>query len=285
MTRVVGSSPRSSTAAITGHRAPHPFLVDRIFEIVDPADMVDRRMVRPGRRIELDRQRHPLRRIEIVEPFRDRERRMRAGVGHEQHPGFVLLRPFPVQPVDGMLRDIAVVVLIVRLADAGAAVHLARAGTRRHAVFGRAQEADQRPLPLHDMHRDDLFGEAVIILAGAEMQLADRRHRRAAVAHPVMPGRIAPVIGERVVPIAGLMRVAPGRQRRPRRAAQRAAAIGVVEAHAALRDAVENRCLHDRVSVGADEIARVVVGQEEDQVRGFGHFKTSGAYSSTRRGK
>jgi hypothetical protein len=58
-----------------------------------------------------------------------------------------------------------------------------------------------------DVHGDDLFGKAVVVLGGAIMQLADRHYTMAGRARPVMPAFHRSVVGIGVVPKADLMHV------------------------------------------------------------------------------
>ncbi len=57
------------------------------------------------------------------------------------------------------------------------------------------------------MHPNLLFGEAIVVVLAAEVQLADRDHVVAALPQQVMPARHAPVVGHGVVPRADLVHI------------------------------------------------------------------------------
>ena len=87
------------------------------------------------------------------------------------------------------------------------------------------------------------------------MQLADGGHLVPRIADPVMPGRDAAVIGERVVPIAGLMRMCAGGNGGTGRTAKGTGAIGVLEPDTAFGDAVDGRRFDHGMPGGAHKTA------------------------------
>ena len=69
-----------------------------------------------------------------------------------------------------------------------------------------------------------------------------------------------------VVPIADLVDVAPRRQARPGRHADRAVGIGLIEARAAGGQIVKNRSPHDGVAVTVRDLLSVLVRKNEQQI-------------------
>ncbi len=155
--------------------------------------------------------------VEIIEFLRCPQRKMRADKRHKGRP-----RPFGISPcgdpVGGGGGDGEVIVSVA--AASGAAV----GGKFRRRVIGRRIFAQQGRHPADaadDMHRQNLLAEPVVILAAAEMQLADRHHLVPGIAHPVHPCGGRPVIGGGAVPEPGAVDMVAAGQRRTCRNAHR----------------------------------------------------------------
>ncbi len=228
-------------------------------------------MRRPLVRAEERRQRHGARGVGVEQRLRHGERRMRAHVRDEERPRPVALRRAALQPVDREPRDLAVVLLVVALARVRLLeVETPLAGVHRLLVRPAEQHA-HAALAVQDVHRRELFAEAVVVVARAEVELADRHHVGARVAEPMHPAPAPAVVHDRVVPVTGLEREAAGRDRRARRAAERARGVRVRPARAGGRDAVDRRRADDRIAVAAGRAAGVIVREEEEPVRRAGH--------------
>ena len=148
--------------------------------------------------------------VEVVELLRGRQRKMRADQRDERGPW-----PFGIAPCGNPVGrsggDRKVVVGIA--AGARATV----GGKLRRRAIGRRVLAQQggHPADTADhMHRQDFLAEAVVILAAAEMQLADRHHVVAGIAYPVHPACRRSVIGGGAVPEAGAVHMVAAGQRR-----------------------------------------------------------------------
>ena len=85
-------------------------------------------------------------------------------------------------------------------------------------------------------------------------------------ADPVVLGWAGAIIGECIVPIAGLMRVAPGRDGSAGGTAQRACAIGIGESRTILRDSVEIGRVYRWMPQASQKGAGMVVGDKQDGV-------------------
>ena len=125
------------------------------------------------------------------------------------------------------------------------------------------------------MHGLDFLGKTVVVFFGAIVQLAHRRHCMPLLTQAVVPCGHTPVIGNGIVPEAGLMRIAPSGNGRARRAAQRAGAVSVFKTHAACGDAVDVGCFHIRVAITTADGAIVVITLKKNKISGLGHFTPS----------
>ena len=143
------------------------------------------------------------------------------------------------EPRDRLVCDPTVVDLVFGLAGHGILVDRAVKLTARNAVLSCPKKRGQCPFGLDDMHGVDFFGEAVIVVAGSEMQLADGGDFVSDLARPMMPGGHPSVIGESIVPIPGLMRIPASRDSGSGRATQRTGAVGVREPDPAPRNSVQ----------------------------------------------
>ena len=214
-----------------------------------------------------------------VEPLRRRgERKMRAHERHEQHPRAVTpLRRLLVQPDLRARRDVAVVHGVGRLAGAGAPGHLVAALALRDVLADQALDVADA---VDDVHRHDLFGEAVVVArTAAEMQLADRDDAMPGVAQRVVPARDRAFVAVGVVPVADVVHVAADGERRPRRHADRARRVRRREARAARGKRVEVGRGDERMAGGPEKFRIVLVGHEHEQVGGAhaGKYRTAAA--------
>ncbi len=190
---------------------------------------------------------------------------MRANKRHEQHPRLVrVLLGRLAQPHLSARRDFAIVGRVHALAGTGEFGHLVGTAALGHVLI--AHEAKKIALAVDDMHADLLVGKAVVVLRAAEVQLADGDDLVAAVAQQVVPARRLPVVGDGVVPVAGLVNVLAGGKRRPGRHADGRGCVGVREQRAPSRQRVEIRRLNDLVAVAAGHAAVVLIGHDDQQV-------------------
>lgn len=79
------------------------------------------------------------------------------------------------------------------------------------------------------------------------------------------------VVGEQLVP----ERRHPRQQAGARRGADRRRGVPTVEARAGRRKSIEMLSAGDRVAVDAEGVGAVLIGEEEDDVAGRGHFPAS----------
>ena len=101
-----------------------------------------------------------------------------------------------------------------------------------------AHQPHEVALALDDVHRDDLFGEAMVLaLSGGNAACRSRPTLCPRARQQVVPARDRAVVGIGVVPVADLVDVPADSERRPRRNADRACAIGGAKACAASRRA------------------------------------------------
>ena len=176
-----------------------------------------------------------------------------------------------VQPVNGMIRNLPVIDLVVCLSGNGIGVNGLMRRPARHAFFGRPGQRYQGPFAIENMHGQDFLTEPIVIFRRPEMQFPDRRHIVPGVTNTVVPGRYLPVIAKGIIPITGLVRVSSGRQGRPRRAAQGAGTIGIGKPDTAMRDGVQIGCLHHGMTGRAQKFPGMIVGQKEYQVGWLRH--------------
>ena len=212
-----------------------------------------------------------------VEPLRRRgEREMRAHERDEQHPRAVApLRRLLVQPDLRARRDVAVVHRVRRLAGAGAPGHLVAALALGNVLADQALDVADA---VDDVHRHDLFGEAVVVArTAAEMQLADRDDAMPGVAQRVMPARDRAFVTVGVVPVADVVHVAADGERRPRRHADRARRVRRREACSPRGQCVEVRRRDERMAGSPEELRIVLVGHQHEQVGGAhaGKYRTA----------
>ena len=215
--------------------------------------------------------------VHVPQALRHREGRMRTDIGHEQRPGLAAARRALLEPGDRAVGDLDVVFLVVRRADLRLLQIEFPLALVDRLLVRPAQQHRHAAFAVEDVHRHDLLVEAVVVLGGAKMQLADRGGLVAGIAHAVHPAGDPAVIDDRVVPIAGLMRIAPGRDRGARGTADRRRGIGIGEARAGQGKAIERRRLHLRMVIAAEHAAGMIVGQEEQQIGWFRHVEISQA--------
>ena len=205
--------------------------------------------LRPGQRV---------RRIQVVERLRRDQREVRRDHADIEHPRTVaVLRCFLAQPLARGGDDVAVVAGVVGFARAGLGTELHRADALRQLV---ADQAEQVADAVDDMHRQDLFIEAVAARIGVLIvQLADR-HGMVAGRHRAMaPARRRALVGDRVVPAAVLVHMAAGGEAGAARHADRAVGIGARESGAAGREAVQVGRLDDRMAGVSGDLRIVFV--------------------------
>ena len=195
------------------------------------------------------------------------QRKVRRHERHEQHPGLVcVLRRLLVQPDLGLGRDVAVVARVDGLTGPRHAGHLPGTLAHREIV---ANEAHQVALGLDDVHRDALHVEAVVVVGGAEVQLADGLHAMAALPEMVVPRRRGALIGVGVVPVADLVGVLAGREGGAGRDADRVAAVRVREPHATRGQRVDVGRVRERAAVAAEHLGAVLVGHDHEKIPGL----------------
>ena len=192
---------------------------------------------------------------------------MRGRERHEQHPRSVApLRRLLVQPDLRARRDVAVVHRVGRLTGAGAPGHLVAALALRDVLADQALHVADA---VDDVHRHDLFGEAVVVArTAAEMQLADRDDAMPGVAQCVVPARDRAFVAVGVVPVADVVHVAADGECRPRRHADRAGRVRCREARAAGGKRVEVGRGDERMAGGPEKLRIVLVGHEHEHVGG-----------------
>ena len=150
-------------------------------------------------------------------------------------------------------------------------------GDRTHVVIPARPLV--RPVPVRrpakvgrvDVGRQPLF-EAMQLVGTAEVHLA--AEDGAIASKPQMMGEGRDVGGEfrGIVVDAGPRGQAPGHERRPRRRAQRACAIGVVEHDAVSRELRHVRAPGERMAVDRQERRRHLIGHDDEDVwRAGGH--------------
>ena len=253
--------------------------------VVDDARvLVDERVMRAlvGRVLLRHRQVHS--RVAIEPLGRRDQRKVRRHERNEQHPRLaVVARRFLVQPDLRARRDVAVVDRVGRLARSGVLRHLLAALAHRDVVAHQPLHVAEA---LDDVHRHDLLGEAVVVArASAKMQLADRHDAMTRPAQRVMPARYRAVVGVAVVPEADLVHITPGRERGPRRHADRTGRVRLRESRAARRERVEVRRGDVRMAARAEELRVVLVGHQHEHVGGGVHLRESAVPSPRNTGR
>jgi hypothetical protein len=145
-------------------------------------------------------------------------------------------------------------------------------------VVGVAHEVRHVADAPGDVHRQQAFGEAVIIVGvAAIVELSDAGDVVAALAQSVGPASDAPVIGDRVVPRAVTVHREAGRKAGSRRDADRRRRVGGGEAAAPRGERVERRCANNRVPGVPGNLAVVLVRHDDEQVLRRGrHRRSSG---------
>src|SRR5262249_37590816 len=122
---------------------------------------------------------------------------------------------------------------------------------------------------VQEMHGVDFFVEPVRVLAAAVMQLADGRDPVAGIHEVMPPGAELAAVGMRLIPASDLGYVSTGGEAGSRRSADRAVGVGVGEPHPALGERIEVRRLHEGMAVAAERAARMLVGEEQQDVLGW----------------
>ena len=250
---------------IGGDGDPDMLLVAEVIVIVlDRAQLAQHRMVREVVGRPETRQRDLIERIEIEELRRRHERKMRADERDEEAPGLLGRRcGLALKPADGLVADVAVVAQIGGIAFAGVTGEL----PRRHPLGRRpAQHALDVAFAVQHVERKDLVVEAVRVVAAPVVQLADRIAPVAGLVKAVAEGGRRAGIGKGVVPIADLVDITARGKARPRRHADRAVAVGVLEERTLCRQPVHVGRLDIGVAIGAENTAAVLVGHDEENI-------------------
>ena len=154
-------------------------------------------------------QRHPVERIPVKIFARRNERRMRRDEPDIQDPWIAVRFSFGHQPFGGMVRDAAIVEVIVRHTDANV---LDQAKRRIEGREGIAQGAPDHADAIDDVHRFVLPVESKRIFRAAEVHFPDRFDRMSGALHLPGPTFDFPVVGMGIVPTAGFVHVTPGRE-------------------------------------------------------------------------
>src|SRR5262249_44460261 len=256
----------AAQAVIAGDRAADVvFALEVVVEIERARVVAHERMVGPLVAVVEFRLRQARVVVVVVEMLgRCRQRIMRGDERDEQHPRLVaIFRRLLVQPDLRAGGDLAIVLRVGRLAGAGHARHLVGGAAHRQVI---ADEPEQIAFALDHVHRHDRFGEAAVVLVGAEVELADRDHAMPGVAQAVMPARDRAVVGVGVVPEADLVDVVAGGEGGARRDADRGGGPAGGETGAGLRQPVEVGRAHERVAVAAHAAAAVLIRHDDQQV-------------------
>ncbi len=214
------------------------------------------------------RHRHLAEWIPVIELGRGNQRKMRANERDEKDPRLVTVaRRLFAQPDLRPRGDLAVVRGVWSFAGPGELGDLPRQGPLGEIL---AHQPHEIALALDDVHRDDLFGKAVVVLRmAAEVKLADRNHAMAAITQAMMPARNRAVVGVSIVPEAYLVHVFAGRKRRARRHAHRAGGVGRAEQCAPCRQGVDVRRSDDRMPTRPHDFGVVLIGHDEEEVGRF----------------
>ena len=109
-----------------------------------------------------------------------------------------------------------------------------------------------------------------------EVPLADHRRLVARFAEQLGEGDLLAVELDRIVDHAILMAMLAGENRRPTRRADRVTDEAVLEEHPFVRESIDVRRLVEHRAVGADRVRRVVVGEDEEDVRTRGLLSRRG---------
>ena len=252
---------------VGGDQLAHRGFVRRLADAEDMAKVFERGVHGTDLRFVGRGPRHPVVRIELVEALRRDERRMGTDQRDEQGPGLVLqTRSLLVEPAHGLNGNVAVVGRVGRLAAPRVGDHRAeRPGLGQRVA---TDDVEQRAGPVHDVHGEDFLVEAVGIADIPIVQLPDGRDPIAADLQAVSPGLFVTPVGAAVVPMPDLVHMAPRGHAGPGRHADGGIAVGAPEERAALREAVQVRRPYDGVPVAPEDPARVLVGEQEHQVRG-----------------
>ena len=203
--------------------------------------------------------------IHLVERFGAGQRIVRADQGYKScprrlGPGFVC------KPVFSGGGDVEIIVGIAALADADICSQFG-CGVIRRQVF--PQKPDRPTDSADHMHRQYLLREAVVILARAEMQLADRNGVDTAVTQLAHPTARRSVIGRGAVPIARFVNVVPCRNCSPRWHAHGRGSVGIAKERPTRRQCVQVRCLYNRVPRTSHRVFAMLI-RNDDQYVGRG---------------
>ena len=194
---------------------------------------------------------------------------MRRHETDEQNPRLVV-RSGVAQPLRSDVGDTPVVARIFAFAGAGIVDDaLARALRRREIRKLLADRQMHHADAARDVHGDVLPVEADGVVLEAIVQLADGFDAQAGILKPVAPARHAPVIGDGIVPVAGVVGEAAGRETGPRGHADRAIRIGIRELRAARGERIEVRRLRQRMAGAAKHSCVVLVGHQHEHVLRF----------------
>src|SRR5258706_15468336 len=98
------------------------------------------------------------------------------------------------------------------------------------------------------------------------MKLADRDCAMAALDHAMAPARYAAVIGNRVIPEADLVDIAPGREARSRRHTDRTVGVSRREPGSARGKPIDVWRAHQRMARAPHQSGIMLIGQNDYQV-------------------
>lgn len=207
-------------------------------------------------------QRHGPGRIAVKVLLRHDQRKMRRDETYESCPG----RRAPLvlqQPGSGFLCHLHVIEVVPRQSCPDLAQHAAAARLPRKRIADRAPDL---PDTVGDMHGPDLPVEAGRIGSIAVVQLADAGGADTFSLQNMAPAGQPPLIGHRVVPVPGPVRVEPRRHGRARGDTDRTGRIGVAEQRSLAGQAVQVRCPSNRVIQAGQSRGLVFVGHQEKHV-------------------
>src|SRR5262245_1622723 len=201
-------------------------------------------------------------RVKIDEALRRYQREMRRYEADEQHPA-ALVTACATQPRHRRVADRLVVGVVARVAGADLAKsHYVVPGSRNRVAHRSPHLSDT----FGEMHGMVLAVEAGRIAAIAVVQLADGFDPDVRGLQALTPTRHAAVVAHRVVPVADVVDVAPGRETCTSRDADGTGRVSRREAGAACGESVDIWRSDDRMA-GARQGARLVfVGNDEDEI-------------------
>ena len=83
---------------------------------------------------------------------------------------------------------------------------------------------------------------------------------------PVSPTRDPAVIGDGIIPITDFTHIAPRRESRPRRHANRRTTVGIGKPHASGGDTVHIRRFNLRMTVAPKYLGTMLIGHDDDEI-------------------